>query len=173
MGFPVKQISPLACCFLLFNGAVMAQSIDLKKDLNMAAANLIGLEYLMTNDAIEENTLPNLESNSVYIGQIGSGNLVNAFFESKRSEVEITQQGNGNNILLAIDTNTYDGDITQKGNNNFFSEYTSSPNYKLEHNVGQIGNNNNLVIHGSNSLSEKIDVKILGDSKTIIIRNFQ
>ena len=114
----------------------------------------------------------NISNNNVFIAQIGADNLVKVNTQSTNSDIDLFQNGNQNKILLEIAAITIEETVIQNGNNNVFSDYST---YGLNYHSAEImqtGNSNNLTWFGGNSISEKIIVNMQGDSKTIIVRNF-
>ena len=124
----------------------------------------------LTNPLQANSQLSN--TTSIYIEQVGSGNQVSLFSKSESSDINLTQNGNDNSVRTEITALNIIADITQKGDNHFLTEFTNAPSLNLERTINQNGNSQNLTIHGSNSLSEKMSVAMEGNTNTIIIRNF-
>lgn len=113
-----------------------------------------------------------LKNNNVFISQIGADNLIKVNTQSTISNIDLLQYGNQNRIYLDIVANTIEESVIQNGNNNVFSDYST---YDLNYHSAEIiqtGNNHNLTWFGGNSVSEKIKINMQGESKTIIVRNF-
>ena len=109
---------------------------------------------------------------SIYIEQIGSSNQASFFSKTESSDINLIQNGNGNSVRTAITALSRVESIHQQGDNHFLTEFANTPFLNLERTIKQNGNSQNLIIHGSNSLSEKMRVAMEGNTNTIIIRNF-
>jgi len=116
-----------------------------------------------------ENILMN---NNVFISQIGANNLMKVKTQSKNSDIDLLQYGDQNRIYLDIVANTIEESVAQYGNNNVFSDYSTSGLDYHSAEIIQTGNSHNLTWFGGNSISEKIKINMQGESKTIIVRNF-
>jgi len=112
------------------------------------------------------------EDNSVFINQVGLDNQINVKIESISSTINLFQNGDNNNILLDVKSDRIEALVIQDGDNNRFLDFSSFGNEFHSAEVIQQGNDQNLTWFGGNSISEKIKINMLGDSKTIIVRNF-
>lgn len=112
------------------------------------------------------------ENNTVIIAQIGDDNNLNSTTKSLKSTVTIVQNGNGNDAFLELNNKELLENIIQNGNNNAVLDYSLYQSNLRNTEINQTGNNQNLTISGSNSLSEKMKVSMQGQDQTIIIRNF-
>ncbi|MGB5555458.1 MAG: hypothetical protein WBM83_12420 [Flavobacteriaceae bacterium] len=146
------------------------------------------VEEISTRDVIErlgpENkifrTLTNpvqantqlVNTTSIFIEQVGSGNQASLFSKTESSHINLIQNGSANTVRTEITALNLLADITQKGDNHFLTEFSNTPLLNLERTINQNGNSQNLTIHGSNSLSEKMRVTMEGNTNTIVIRNF-
>lgn len=154
-----------------FSSFVTAQTYD-----NADATSIAGFD----NQAAQENFLTSqnetgtvaTNSNSVFISQIGDSNNILSVTESVDSKVTLIQNGNDNLTVLDLDANTLQQTVIQKGDNNSFLDYSPFKTDVRNATINQTGNNQNLTIFGSNSLSEKIKVAMKGQDQSVIIRNF-
>ena len=125
----------------------------------------------VTNDVSFTN-VPSTSSN-IYIEQIGDYNIINSrTSSSQESSVKYQQIGNYNTIDINIATFQFDEQIVQYGNNNLVMDYIFNPATSVQFHVEQLGNNLTLERFGSNSLSDKMEIKMEGANRTIILRNF-
>ncbi len=127
--------------------------------------------FLATN-LTNENTFVFEDDNVIFIEQIGNDNLVTTNTKSSTSKIDLTQNGNQNNIYLDVAAKTIEEKVLQDGNNNYFLDF--SPYGVDFHSVDvvQQGNNQNITVFGGNAISEKIKISMQGNSKTVIVRNF-
>lgn len=108
----------------------------------------------------------------VYINQIGNNNTSTVQTQSQISDVELVQLGNSNQIDLDLKATAIDYTVLQQGNNNRLLEYNLFDIKQLiERNIQQTGNNQNLVIHGNNSIVDKMKITMSEGSQSLIIRN--
>ncbi|MFS4448185.1 hypothetical protein [Maribacter sp. 2307UL18-2] len=131
----------------------------------------LGTENLQTVSQTQI-LLPEVESNSVYIQQIGSNNSSLVNIRATNSQFDLIQNGNANSVRIKAIGETLKHTLTQNGNNNLLLEYGNTPNLDLERNIIQNGSNQGVFIYGSNALTDKIFLNLQGSSKTITIRNF-
>lgn len=130
------------------------------------------LEQSSNNDVQNGNRGVTGNSNDVFVQQIGLDNYVSLVSSARTSDVKLSQEGNENSIYLSVDAARYLASIRQIGNNNRHLEFARASSMSLESSVLQQGQNNNLIIHGRNNLSDKIEVNMSGNDQTVIIRNF-
>ena len=82
------------------------------------------------------------------------------------------QSGYQNNIYLDVNAENIDESITQVGNNNAVIDFSTYGVDQHQLNISQTGNNQNLTWFGGNSIAENMKVTMQGESKTVIVRNF-
>lgn len=111
--------------------------------------------------------------NNVFITQVGNDNNVNSSIESRDAVVDVVQSGNDNHIAMDLVSPSVRGQILQNGNNNEVFDFSFSPDQPVQFNFSQTGNNHHIESFGSNSIGNKLQVEQTGESKTVIIRNFQ
>lgn len=151
----------------------MAQN-TVEKENSLERVLQMGLSNAILNfDTNAEPISPSVQSNNIFIKQVGSSNSINVRTTTANSQIELNQNGKGNNLSLNVTALSVIESIEQNGQNNFFAEYGNAPNINLERNISQNGNSHNLVIHGSNSLTENIRLNMTGNTQSIIIRNFK
>ncbi len=111
-------------------------------------------------------------SNNIFIEQIGSGNLTQVNTNTSTSDINAIQNGNGNSIRTTVAALGIIETIRQQGDNHHFAEFANTPSLEIQRQVDQIGNGQNLTIHGNNSISDHMRLTMEGSTKTIVIRNF-
>jgi len=124
-----------------------------------------------SNEAVGPGEI-NVSNSGVFINQIGDNNTSNVATQSAISNVKLNQFGNSNQIDLQLKADVIDYSVTQNGNNNLLLEYNMfNDKQLLQRNIQQNGNNQNLVIHGRNSIVDKMKITMDKGSQSLIIRN--
>jgi len=119
---------------------------------------------------------PNKEipvGNQIFIEQIGANNNIDTYTSSESSDLELFQYGNSNNISFMIDAKNLDGTIIQNGNNNNAFDFTVNANQDVSANLLQQGDNLHFERYGANSISNNLKIIQTGETRSIIVRNFQ
>ena len=109
---------------------------------------------------------------SVFISQVGNGNDITSRTESNSGAINYIQQGSNNSIFVDLKANQLDQTVVQRGTNHSVLNFNSA---KLDFHKGEIiqeGNNQSLTWYGGNSISEKLKVKMEGNSQSVIVRSF-
>ena len=111
---------------------------------------------------------------TVFINQIGEGNMVNAQLRATNTaNSTFHQNGDFNSINSSISARNIENTIIQNGTNNRILDYANSPNQDVSLNLNQQGNDLNFERFGSNSIGDQIQFNMTGSFKTIIVRNFK
>jgi len=157
---------------LVFTSNITAQTFDNNQDTTLSSFDTQSSEdnFLSNSNVNAVNTTA--ASNSVFITQVGDSNTIISATTSKDSNVTLIQNGNSNLTVLDLDSNSLKQTVIQSGDNNSFLDYSPFKTEVRNATINQTGNNQNLTMFGSNSLSEKIKVSMKGQSQSIIIRNF-
>ena len=127
--------------------------------------------FLAAN-VVSENNPVYIDENAIFIQQIGNDNSVKANTKSSFSNIELSQKGDQNSIYLDITAKTIEEKIIQHGDNNYFLDFSPYGVNLHSAEVVQQGSNQNITVFGGNAISEKIKINMQGDSKTVIVRNF-
>ena len=109
---------------------------------------------------------------NVFIQQIGELNNVYTNTQTIEGTISIFQQGLNNKAGLFLKSRKIDYHLTQTGNNNRYLHFNSWDPEIIKVNALQNGNDNDLIIHGENGISEKMQINFTGNNRAIIIRNF-
>jgi len=120
---------------------------------------------------LQANTTLN-NTNNIFIEQIGSGNLTQVNTNTSKSDIKAMQYGNANSIRTTVAALGIIETIRQQGDNHHFAEFANTPALEINRQIDQIGNGQNLTIHGNNSISDNMRLTMEGSAKTIVIRNF-
>jgi hypothetical protein len=169
-----KNSSLLLVIFLIGN-ITLAQSYDLNNRDARTSLYVESNKGVMPqpNRSDEKASLSDTGNlNNILIKQIGSNNMVNADIVAQSSNIVLYQNGNTNKAWLDQTTKSATGIIEQNGDNNYFSEYANATKLNLERSIYQQGKSNQVMIYGSNSLTEKLKVHVSGLARTVTIRNF-
>tara|TARA_R110000787_G_scaffold81036_2_gene175865 strand:+ start:23079 stop:23576 length:498 start_codon:yes stop_codon:yes gene_type:complete len=161
-----KSIVAISILLLMVVHVGYSQSIKDNSSINANNQDYLFIQNFQTPSTIITNT------NNVLINQIGSDNEVKVKTQSLNNDIVLSQNGTQNKIILDVAADNIKETISQIGNYNYVLDYSSfgAENHSLE--VLQTGNNQNLTWFGDNALSESLKVTMQGESKTIIVRNF-
>lgn len=110
--------------------------------------------------------------NNIFISQAGKNNNIRAEISSHDAIVEIDQSGDENGVQMKIEADIIRGVVTQTGYDNQVFDYVPQSDEPVVFHYKQRGNFQHIESYGSNSISNRIKVELVGDSKAIIIRNF-
>lgn len=113
-------------------------------------------------------------NNGVFINQVGNDNTALVAIRSQVSDVNLLQAGDLNKMRLNLQADFVDYQALQLGTNNLLLEYPSLGNKTLlQRVVEQYGDNQSLIIHGQNSIIDKMRIRMEAGSQSLIIRNTQ
>ena len=164
MKIPVKIFQLLILLF--FSNIIFAQNSD---DL-LAKSNKEFLNKKNLNSVITNNN--NFSSyNSVFIRQIGNNNDIVSNSQAINKNINLYQYGDENKIDLKIKAKKIDEIVIQRGFSNSFLDLNLNGNFSHKTTAIQIGKNQNLILAGNNSISQKMTVNMKGKGQTILIRN--
>lgn len=166
----------LIILFLATSGMVKAQVFE---DGNGGISSLfsIGSESSQQIFLFNQNisTIVNVDpsqENNVFITQIGDDNEVHSETFSNGRNIYYVQIGDYNIVDLNVRSENINESIFQRGNNNVVFDINGFKNEIHSIDVRQNGDNQNLTLFGSNSISEKLKVFMEGQNQTIVIRSF-
>lgn len=112
-------------------------------------------------------------SNNVYIQQIGNNNEIISNTKSVYSDIGLFQKGNNNEILLDITAGAIKENVVQTGINNSVIDLNTKGSILHTTAVFQKGANQNLIMLGSNSISDNMIISMQGKKQTILVRNIK
>src|SRR5690625_2029531 len=122
--------------------------------------------------ALKQTALNPTSGSQVYIRQVGEGNYAQAQVKSQQAHVDYRQQGNNNYINFDVQAPHVEHVVHQTGNSNrAFGFMTAEDQSNLQ--LLQSGNNQHFEQFGSNSIGDKMQVKMSGNTHAVIVRNFQ
>ena len=113
------------------------------------------------------------KANQIFIEQIGANNNIDTYTSSENSDLKLFQYGDSNNISFIMDAKNLDGTIIQNGNNNNAFDFTVNANQDVSANLLQQGDNLHFERYGANSISNNLKIIQTGETRSIIVRNFQ
>ncbi len=167
----------LLVCFLLFSVQnSIAQNYIIEE--TPAESDSFQTKETALNFLSSQNTPTNqnknlVESNTVFIEQIGNNNVLNANTNSDTSDLNFSQRGESNSIFLDISVaNDIQQDILQQGDKNQFFNITTNPFGSHSAEIIQNGNNQDITLYGNNSISDKIKINMQGNDRSVIVRSF-
>jgi pyruvate carboxylase len=99
------------------------------------------------------------KQNTILIRQIGIQNTVNAQSNSSKSSIVLDQNGTNNSILIDKTADKISQFVSQNGNYNNVVDINTNYGGTINSNYIQIGNNLNITSIGTNSISEKMEIK--------------
>ncbi|MBL7471285.1 hypothetical protein [Robertkochia sediminum] len=160
---------------LCFSITGFAQIVDntLPSDINeLFLQKEASLNYI-SNQTNNTRDLPEIDNNGVFIQQVGDYNTTKLFVKARNQDVSVTQNGDHNTAGLFLIADQVKYNLTQTGNHNFYAAFAPGLSEVVDHNVTQTGNNCDLVVHGKNSIMDKLKITMEGEAQSLIIRNFQ
>lgn len=157
--------------FLFSINGLLAQGIIVTKGDESSGVNLRGTEIQRLQTAKSELIDLTVNVDGARINQIGNNNKLDLTTISNSSGITIDQIGDDNRTLLFLRGEQIDYSVLQQGNNNLLLEYNNNPDKQLlQREVNQIGNRQNLIIHGQNDIVDRMKITMRG-SQSVIIRN--
>lgn len=166
------MIKYLIISFFLVSGVCFSQTYLQESNID----NSVSLKTAVNKSILSqiENSQSKVASNSssVFIQQIGNFNNVTSVTQSTTGTTYISQTGNFNLISQNIRSKTIESTLTQKGNNNEIIAVGTQDYNLYKSNIVQQGQDLSIKMYGSNSISEKMKIKMTGTSKTILVRNY-
>lgn len=129
------------------------------------------LDPLNSNTSLFKDLELRVDKEGAFINQQGNGNTLELQTASNSNGVLIDQIGDENTVLLNLRANRIDYSVLQNGDNNMLLEYSTQANKQLlQRRIEQSGNGQNLIIHGQNSIIDRMQI-IMNGSQSVIIRN--
>lgn len=113
-----------------------------------------------------------LESNSVFVRQIGDYNESSIRTITVASEINLLQNGNFNMANLDYIANTAVADLMQNGDSNTIIDFVLYPDADISLDLIQDGNNLNFERNGVNEITKSLKFRQTEASPSIIIRSF-
>ncbi|PRP66175.1 hypothetical protein [Nonlabens agnitus] len=107
--------------------------------------------------------------NTVFIQQVGFGNVGLIDVTSNNSEVTLLQSGYKNKALVLLRADNIQENIQQIGNRNLFLDYSLHGAETHNVDVQQNGSYNSIISVGKNSISERLQLQQTGIGKAAFI----
>lgn len=151
-----------------------AQDAETSNDFKQYSSSLFESEQnsLFVVSTMTDNLNPlQANQNNINIKQIGDFNVINASVNSSNSKLFILQNGANNSIDLVKNALELNQNINQIGDNNTISDLTYYTNYKVNMEMNQNGNYQNIQNIGTNSLSKDMKISQTGNGTSILIIN--
>jgi len=137
--------------------------------LNSPGAQLNVLNQQANNGLLQNF---NAENNNILITQVGVNNVSTVQTTATNSSIILGQTGNDNIMQLDLNATNIDYRALQTGNDNMLLEFSNGgATQLLQRSIEQTGNGQNLIIHGTNSLVDRMTIKMATGGQSVIIRN--
>ena len=163
--------------FFLFFGSVMIAQTYTNENSNggidVFQNKATQLSFLSFQERLSSTSPGASGNNAIYIQQIGNYNDVYSNTKSINSNINLIQKGNNNEILLNLKAVSINENVLQTGVNNNFANLSTSGNISHSAAVMQRGANQNLIMLGSNSISDNMIILMQGKGQTILVRNIK
>ena len=130
------------------------------------------IEQFQMLSSTENFQIQSPNANGLFIEQIGNNNSIRSVVDADESLLNYLQLGNNNHINVHANVRLLEENIIQQGNNNRFLDAVYNPSGINQMQLQQHGNGLILEKTGTNSLSEKMKIRMEGNNRTLIIRNF-
>jgi len=153
---------------LIVSGNVHSQSVTEYNDLER-----IGFLNELFQPKIQATDKGNTNGNSVYLSQIGSANEAIVNVKSSKSVLELNQYGENNRLSVFANAKEIHENINQTGNDHRLFNFVSDTYQSVVLNVEQTGENTHFEMYGANSISNKLEFKLNGNFKSLIVRNYK
>jgi hypothetical protein len=150
----------------------MAQTyVNDKKPLNENASTTANeqLNLIQSRNLFNRPSNAQASGNSVFIEQVGFGNVGLVAVSSNDSEVNLLQDGYKNKSLILLRADVIRENVQQIGNKNIFVDYSlhGAKSHKVD--LLQEGNYNQVISVGRNSISERLKLTQKGTGKSAYI----
>ncbi|QXP59767.1 hypothetical protein [Olleya sp. HaHaR_3_96] len=163
----------IAVSILITNNLATAQTFettDAKNHISGFETQSSQENFLLNQGATTINL--STTNKSIFIAQIGDDNDLISNSKSLESTIVIVQNGDENLAVLDLNSKKINETVIQHGDNNAFLDYSPFKSDVRNATINQTGDNQNLTMFGTNTLSEKIKISMQGQGQSIIIRNF-
>ncbi|WP_424494835.1 hypothetical protein [Salinimicrobium sp. GXAS 041] len=136
--------------------------------------DLFSAKYVQEREGQDLNNISNPQvNNQIFISQVGEENYMSTRISSSNAIVDLKQKGNNNNLNIDLTASTIRYKLTQNGSNNIYEDFVFDPTAEVQVDIIMQGNNNSFKTFGSNSIGNKLQFNMTGNSKTILVRNSQ
>ncbi len=163
----LKKIIPYA--FILL-GFVYISAQDVGEEAVLSAKTI--LEQNNLSIRANQDIPVHSSTDSAYIYQIGANNESSIRVSGADSNVNLLQNGNFNKAGIQLSSRSLDYNMVQNGDGNILLDYGNGPHLNLQRTIFQNGDNQNVVIFGSNSLTKNMVLNVQGNSEMVTVRNF-
>ena len=171
----MKVILNLFRCVLLM-ATFIANSQDYSNNSSSRHLTDVFVEQSVVSSQVTLDPTVQSVNSFAYVTQVGSGNqsLFTGSQTSSSSQVVRVQLGQ-NNSIDATYRNVFDLNemIFQRGKNNKIVHFSNELTAKVSLNIVMIGDDLSFEQYGTNELSNKLDVKMTGFGREVIVQNFK
>lgn len=128
---------------------------------------ILGMLLLVTINSVAQEA-----KSYVYVNQIGDYNSLFSNTNTMQDQSVYNQFGDYNFVDVSVRSNVVNQNVDQMGNGNSFENYSYNSFNRHEAEVVQKGNNIDVQVFGSNSISEGMKIRVTGNDKSVIVRNY-
>ena len=167
----MKHIFSLLVFQMIATVSLAQTYVNDKKPLNENASTTANeqLNIIQSRSPFSRPSNSPASGNSVFIEQVGFGNVGLIAVSSNDSEVNLLQDGYKNKSIILLRADEIRENIQQIGNQNLFIDYSLHGAKSHSVNLLQDGNYNEVISVGRNSISERLKLKQTGVGKTAFI----
>jgi len=164
------KYSIIYCLLLLigFGLSVHAQTYNEENASEIESINKESISNNLLSSQTPNEVVP--QDNSIFINQIGNYNEITASLQTQKSSLQLTQQGNYNTTGLYVRASEVNQTVVQSGDDHRYVNFSDTEIQNLE--VLQTGTGQNLIMHGDNSISDNLKIRMNGNGQSVTIRNF-
>ncbi|MEL4307277.1 hypothetical protein [Joostella sp. CR20] len=153
---------------ILFSGIGVVAVAQSPKTVNEAM--LANNQTLVTR---KNSTSTQNQNNGVYLSQVGDYNSASVALKASEVNYNLQQNGNQNNVNQMVVAQSITQNVTQQGANNYVQEIAYNPNNAMNTQTIQEGNNLLVEKYGSNSIGDNMTIKMTGNDRSVIVRNYK
>lgn len=157
---------PLNIVFLLISVCAFAQ-IE-----NIPNADAQEMQIFMQNPTMQKEVSAEISSNQVFINQVGQDNRIEARIIAENSDVTYNQTGMNNYVDVNVNLKEYQSVVNQVGDNNQVFDQMWDTDASASLQLNQQGENLHFERFGSNSIGNNLEFNMTGNTRSIIVRNF-
>ncbi|MBN2867911.1 MAG: hypothetical protein JXK08_04505 [Flavobacteriaceae bacterium] len=157
-----------------FSQNAILSSTETDEDGNVIDQNQeLAIVSNVVNSNQQNGSQLQLSSKNVYVTQIGDYNTIEAVVSAPKYNVDLNQVGDNNLIDVKLKATKFiNYEVLQVGNDNKVIDYNFGTQKVINSSFNQIGDNLKIENYGSNSISEKLQINMTGQSRTITINNY-
>lgn len=170
----MKTKYSLCILFLLIYGLSSAQNESTHGYYPMSVSEMAEtVSFISGGDIANGNMSVQPLNTGVYLQQVGDRNSASAEISSNKTNLRLVQSGNDNFLRIFATAETVKGSLVQNGDINFALDFADDPSLDRSLNLTQNGDGHHFESYGTNSIGNKLEFNMSGNSEMIIVRNFK